>query len=116
MRGVYENGRTKDIYDFEGKKEKVIDDFIGILSPDNTKAIDDNLTDLNGNIIQAFSINNNERNISKFSKDGKTVLSYSNRGAVRLWETSMLLEDFLKAGNIEPLNSDQKARFQVGEK
>jgi len=48
-----------------------------------------------------------------FSPDGKLVLAGVSDNTARLWKVAMPLADFLRAGEIDPLDEIQKKKFGI---
>jgi hypothetical protein len=49
-----------------------------------------------------------------FSLDGRSILTGSRNGIIRLWEI-MTVEDFLKKDNFEKLTPEQKKEYMIKE-
>jgi len=68
---------------------------------------------LNGQIIQEFKGFMGSVNSVAFSPDGKLVLAGVSDNTAKLWKVTMPLADFLRAGEIDPLDEVQKKKFGI---
>jgi WD40 repeat protein len=66
-----------------------------------------------GKFLQEFKGHIGKVTSVAFSPDGNTILTGSNDNTARLWKVPMSLENFLKDGNLEPLNDEQKKEFGI---
>jgi WD40 repeat protein len=48
-----------------------------------------------------------------FSPDGKKIMAGFKDGTIRIWETAMTLEEFLRSDKIEALTEEQKRNFGI---
>lgn len=71
------------------------------------------LFDMRGNLLAEFDYPGSITATSHaFSSDGKIIIGYSD-GSLRLYNSVMPLEDFLKSDKIEPLTAEQKKQYGI---
>src|SRR6266498_2050986 len=110
----YRDGTTRlwnmdgnPLRDFKGQTEYISS---VSFSPDGKKIFaGSSLWDINGPLISNFP----GVTVSAFSRDGTRILTGSNDGIARLWNSVITLEEFLKSNEIDALTEQQKKEFGI---
>ena len=90
------------------------------VSPDGTKLFGKNsysgnaiIQDTSGKLLHEYRGEGGDFSCFAFSPDGSKIITGSQSGKLKWWETMLTMEEFLASGKIDELTAEQKREFGI---